>query len=205
MRTALDGLAGIFSIEIDLSRDAFRISYDRSCVDASAMLGAIGRLGFRPRIVQSSFKKTSHRPPADELPPLFVAAMIARGRTEGRPLMVRFHAEWCLPCRTLEESVLTDADVRQALDAYLVLRVDADANPEAGAYYRINALPTLLILDDRGMERARFEGISATEHLAERLNAIAGEILNSEGGTGGEPAAPVFILPIVLTPTYPGG
>ena len=131
--------------------------------------------------------------------------MLARGRAEGRPLMMRFHAEWCPPCRTLEENILTDADVRQALDAYLVLRVDADASPEAGVYFRINALPTILILDDRGMERARFEGLSATEQLAERLNAISVEIQNSKAGTGGETAAPVIIVPIVSPPTYPGG
>ncbi len=131
--------------------------------------------------------------------------MLARARAAGRPLMVRFHAEWCLPCRTLEGQTLSHPTVRKALDPFLHLAVDTDESPEAATWYEVDALPTLLILDVNGTERARFEGLIETERLAERLNAVAREIQGRPTIRSGEAAQPILIVPIVLLPTDPGG
>ncbi|MFQ5702017.1 MAG: thioredoxin family protein, partial [Acidobacteriota bacterium] len=49
---------------------------------------------------------------------------------------------------------------------------DADRYPEAGKSYHIAAMPTLVILDGKGVERDRVVGMIGAEALAERLATI---------------------------------
>lgn len=44
--------------------------------------------------------------------------------TDGRPLMVYVAADWCVSCRTIERSVLPDADVVAALEGMRLVKLD---------------------------------------------------------------------------------
>ena len=61
------------------------------------------------------------------------------------PVLIDFYADWCGPCKTLGPRVETLA---QAYAGSLkVCKIDVDANPQAQQMFRIQAMPTLVLMN----------------------------------------------------------
>ncbi len=102
-----------------------------------------------------------------------VSRALGRARDQGRLVLLDFYADWCAPCKIVEAEILPHPRVKEALAAYIVLRVDVDELPEAVEYFKIAAMPTLLALDSEGRELRRFEGLPEPEELAAQLLTAA--------------------------------
>lgn len=80
-----------------------------------------------------------------------------------KPLLLRFTADWCGPCRTMEANVFSRANVADAIHArFEPLLIDLTAPGEAertwAERYGVNVIPTMLIVDAEGREHARLTG-----------------------------------------------
>lgn len=78
------------------------------------------------------------------------------------PVLVHFFADWCVPCRTVSrtlESVCPDYAGRLRMG-----RLDVDANPAVAERYKVQGLPTLLLIEG-GQLRQRRVGLMADEDL----------------------------------------
>ncbi len=62
----------------------------------------------------------------------------------GKPMLVDFWAEWCVPCRTLAPTV--EAVAAQFKDALRVGKLNVEDNPDVPTRYNVITLPTLLLL-----------------------------------------------------------
>ena len=94
----------------------------------------------------------------------------------GRPAVIDFSAEWCLPCLELEKKTFSDARVRAALGRRVLLKADMTkiASPESIALserYAILGVPTVIFLDASGNERQdlRLVGFENADRFLERL------------------------------------
>lgn len=82
------------------------------------------------------------------------AAKLAR--ENGRPLLVDFMADWCLPCKEMDVQVFSHPDVVNELGAFTLLRVDLtreDDDPSLAAVkakYGVNTLPAVRIVSPQG-------------------------------------------------------
>ena len=78
---------------------------------------------------------------------------LARGRAQGKPVLVDFSAIWCPTCRVMHAEVFTNEMVKQAIvQNYVLARVDYEA-PEAPAFmlrYAVQGFPTLLVISADG-------------------------------------------------------
>lgn len=102
-------------------------------------------------------------------------AALAAAKAAGKLVFVDVGAYWCPPCRELDEKVFTRPDVGAALADYVALHVDAEKGegPELVARYKVQAYPTLLVLDADGVEKGRLVDAMEPPALLAALTKIA--------------------------------
>jgi len=91
------------------------------------------------------------------------AARLARAN--GRPMVVDFMADWCLPCKEMDVQVFSHPDVVAELSAFTLLRVDLtreDDDPSLAVVkskYDVNTLPAVRVVSPEGHIVQRFDTI----------------------------------------------
>jgi thiol:disulfide interchange protein DsbD len=98
----------------------------------------------------------------------------------GRPAMIDFSADWCIPCHELDEVTFADPRVRQRLSAYALFRADMTRQDSAEAMalaqkFGIQGMPTIVFLDSNGKEipGSRLVGYEPPEAFLRRLVRLA--------------------------------
>jgi len=100
-----------------------------------------------------------------------MTAALERARTEGKPVLVNFYADWCVWCKRLESTTLRDAKVASVLQNRVVplsLNVDGDGK-ELSNEYQVDGLPTIIVLDADGRELGRIPGYMPPDSFLERV------------------------------------
>ncbi len=99
---------------------------------------------------------------------------LERARSEGKPVLVNFYAEWCVWCKRLESTTLRDDEVKTLLrDQVVPLSLDVDGDGrELSNKYQVDGLPTILVLDGNGREIGRIPGYMPPTGFLERVEGI---------------------------------
>ena len=99
---------------------------------------------------------------------------IKRAQSEGKPVLVNFYADWCVWCKRLDSTTLRDAKVAALLsDRVIAVQLDVDGDGrELSNEYRVDGLPTVLILDPSGREIGRIPGYMAPTGFLERVEGF---------------------------------
>lgn len=98
---------------------------------------------------------------------------------EGKMIFLEFYASWCVPCKWMEETTLADHRVQESLkNNYIAIKVDID---DFDGYaikelYQVKTLPTIMIVDEKGLTIERKEQSMTAEMLL--------DLLISKQGTG---------------------
>ena len=101
----------------------------------------------------------------------FESAKVKAG-SEGKLFFVDFYANWCTPCKWMEETTFNDSEVVGLLTAnYVSLKIDID---DLDGYsikekFQVSVLPTMLIFNSKGELIARVEETLSSRKLAKLL------------------------------------
>lgn len=104
----------------------------------------------------------------------FVAASQA-ARKSRKPIMVYFHADWCGPCREMNQTSLRDARVVQATRGMEAVSADMDKQESLAARLKVERPPTLLFLSSQGKEIERQDGYATASELLKVLRRVQGQ------------------------------
>jgi thioredoxin 1 len=72
------------------------------------------------------------------------------------PVVVDFWAGWCMPCRYLDP-IIKELE-REYKGRVLFIKVDVDVHHALSAYFSVNAIPTLFVIEDKTV-RAALPGV----------------------------------------------
>src|SRR5262249_25607923 len=108
----------------------------------------------------------------------FSPQALAQARSEGRPAVVDFRADWCLPCLEMEKTTFVSPAVATRAGAFTMLSADVtDASKAAAALlssYGVLGVPTTLFFSPDGTEQHRMVGYVSPEEFARMLDDTRG-------------------------------
>ncbi len=98
-------------------------------------------------------------------------------QAEHRPFIIDFGASWCVACKELESRTFADPQVRIEAGRFVAVRVDAgdEDDPRVSTVkgkYKVVGLPTVVVVDSHGTERARLHEFVPPERFLEIIRAV---------------------------------
>jgi thiol:disulfide interchange protein DsbD len=100
-----------------------------------------------------------------------------RARSEAKPVLIDFTADWCGACKELARHTFAHPDVMREASRFVAVKIDATSDEDAAVdavktKYRVVGLPTVIVLGSDGRERARFTEFIPPEQFLSELRAI---------------------------------
>ena len=123
------------------------------------------RKNAKVEIDQGRLQKIAAKPPESNTPDDFKKAL-----TDGKPFLVDFGANSCIPCRQMRP-VLKEVDKEYA-GKTRVLIIDVYKYQDLAREYKIQLLPTLVFFDPKGKEVFRHMGVLDKEKIVAKLKEI---------------------------------
>jgi thioredoxin:protein disulfide reductase len=107
----------------------------------------------------------------------FSPATLDRAKTEGKPAVVDFRADWCLPCVEMERTTYVEPLVVERAGRVAMLQADVtELSPEHEELlgrYEVLGVPTTLFIDATGREVRRAVGYIDAEDFVRFLDELA--------------------------------
>jgi thiol-disulfide isomerase/thioredoxin/YHS domain-containing protein len=140
-----------------------------------------------------------------------VSAQQLAGRTN-RLVLVHFWADWCGPCKRMDQDVFSRSDVAAALEAdYVAVKLHKDHFPAMAQKFGVTAIPADVILTPQGQVLEKFQGYSEASQYVGRMNRVAAVYRTQNGRVytqiAGQPSQTPVAAPTggpqYSTPGYP--
>jgi thiol:disulfide interchange protein DsbD len=94
-------------------------------------------------------------------------------RSSGKPAVVDFVADWCIPCREMERTTFRDPQVRQQAERFAMFMADITSASERvdGLVdrYEVRGVPTVIVFDRSGSEVQRLTGYTGPREMAKAM------------------------------------
>lgn len=91
----------------------------------------------------------------------------------GRPLLIHFFAEWCVPCRRMDRDVLNSPELGTQLQRNFVgVKVDADRHPELLKRFGVRSLPADVVVSADGKVLVQTRGYQPKRNYVARLQRL---------------------------------
>ena len=104
-------------------------------------------------------------------------SLILKTKSNKKPLVLKFYAEWCIACKKLERVVFKDATVNQSLKDSMTYTVDVTKNTQINqsilSRFSLVGPPAILFFKDgKEIRSQRIIGEVSANELSNRLNSL---------------------------------
>lgn len=119
-----------------------------------------------------------------------------KARTQGKPVMIDFWAEWCGWCHHLDKTTYLDPAVTKLSQDFVATKIDTEGSPreiEVAERYDVTSLPTILFVTPGGHQVMRvngFQGPGKFPRTLERAKEAALKIMGYETALEANPKDP---------------
>ena len=86
-----------------------------------------------------------------------------------KPLFIEFSAGWCPDCQQMRSQTWTQANVAQAMNAFIPVQIDFDSHPDLVKQFGASSIPAIYIVDpgtETIIKQSRGDVLSPDELLA---------------------------------------
>ena len=83
--------------------------------------------------------------------------------------MVDFYADWCGPCKMLDERTYTDGRIVNAATNWVSVKVDVDEHQDLARQYNVSTIPTIVFIAPGGEELSRFSGFVPPQAMLQQM------------------------------------
>ena len=90
---------------------------------------------------------------------------------EKKNLFVKFEADWCGPCKMMDELVYTADEVAEASRQVVCVKIDGDRSPALVKRFDVKGYPTMILLSPDGKELKRVSGYVGVRQMKQFLAA----------------------------------
>lgn len=91
-------------------------------------------------------------------------------------IIIDFYADWCIPCKELDEMTFSNAEVISILSDYTTLKVNmtnsSDEKEIIRNKFKVRGMPTILFVNSEGTEVNRITGFVNAEEFKILLNSV---------------------------------
>jgi len=98
------------------------------------------------------------------------------GHVHGRPTLIDFAAEWCIPCREMDHTTYVDEDIVREAERFRMVKADIteenETTTEVVEKYEVRGVPTVILLSANGTERNRLVGYVGPGELLEAMRQV---------------------------------
>lgn len=107
----------------------------------------------------------------------FQEARLEQAKAEGKPVIIDFYADWCIPCRRMERTLFVAPPVVREAQRFLLLKADVTRSeaPEVQSLQRrfqVRGVPTVIFLDSQGREVQRLTKASSVEEFVALMRQV---------------------------------
>ena len=103
-----------------------------------------------------------------------VEQLLNQAKSEGKPAVLDFYADWCLECKVIEKTVFQNPGVSSYLHTVVFIQADVTANDKdskaLNKQYNVFAPPTVLFFNGQGQEQHRIVGSMSLDDFLKQLN-----------------------------------
>ena len=108
---------------------------------------------------------------------------LASAKKEKKNLFLDFYADWCEPCKIMEKEVFALPEVGDYFNERFIclkINVETPENKEIVQKYQVNALPTMLFINNKGEVLRTLNGATAPANFVHEAMVAAGDALSFE-------------------------
>lgn len=109
----------------------------------------------------------------------YSSALLEQAGAEGRPVILNFHAEWCLPCHELDHFTFSDERVIESTTTFMMVKADltdydSPRSQRLREQFNVTGVPEVLFIGRDGNEirEVRVIGFVGPEDFLQRLKLV---------------------------------